>query len=204
MLIPRAFLVSVLILAVTAHPLLLWAQEDPASRERGKNYVGTKLGTKVRITTLAHPYHPLKDLIVGTLVDFDADSITLIPDRAKAPDAPPLVISRDAIQRFEASKGKYGVLKGALVVGAVFAGANALVTPLYGAIACTEDPNRDPCESVGELIVLGALSGAVFGAVLGGIGGNKEEWEDALLPEVLISVTPVHGRGVGVTLTLAF
>lgn len=203
----RSFPVWVLVLAVALQPALLSAKGGPGGRAKGQPTVGDK----VRLSTLRFPhgFRDRKGRIVGRLVDFDDETVTV---RLGADEslATPLVVPHAVIQKLEVSKGKQGILKGAVVGTVLLAGTGAVVGALLRVNRCGVEPPTpdaiDPlcAESVGSVTAQAAGSGAALGLILGAIGGSREQWKDSPIPAVRVGLAPVRGSGFRVSLAVGF
>jgi hypothetical protein len=148
-------------------------------------------GTRVRISapTVA------KKHFVGTITAWDPENLTMTSDKG------PIVLPRGAVSRLELSRGRKSRGRKALLGAGIGAAAGALVGFAHGS-----DP---PGSSIVAFdagtyaLTFGAL-GAAAGALIGVAITPGERWEELPPTRFRVSVGPVRGHGLGVSLTMAF
>lgn len=163
----------------------------------------------VFVPSLGHPAEPRpQDLVPGARVRITAPSVA--PGRlggtvrTLADDAIELAIGgreelfpvpRGAVLRLEVSEGRNRG-KGALIGG----GALAAVGAIVGAVGCrdSDDFGSGFCGAV-----LGG-AGLVIGGGVGALVGAGDRWKDLPSDRVQVSLTPVAGRGAGLSIRLRF
>lgn len=138
-------------------------------------------------------------ILVGTLVGADDDTLTLRLD----PTGRSLQVPRLSIRTVEVSTGKRSRRRTGAIVGAA-AGAFLMYA--------TDDPcpeSETDCSldsHVGERLGAAALGALVYGFVGWGIGSlfKTDRWSPAALEDIRVSLAPTRGRGVALSLSVAF
>ncbi len=170
--------------------VLFWGFLTLAAASSGADDDGVVPGTRVRLSAPGLGAEPL----VGRLVAIGPEYLSLdLPD-----DEGQQTIPRSAIARLEVSRGRQSHARhGALVGLGVGAAATVLLT--FG------DYSSDVHGDLNLLAIGAGL--AAGGAAIGGIVGSTrtaEQWEVVALDPVSVAVGPAGGRGVGVTVRLAW
>jgi len=151
---------------------------------------GIAPGTRIRLSASQLGAEP----IVGTLLAIGPEALSL--ELSGGGDQQ--TIPRSAVTRLEVSRGlKSQAGRGALVGLAVGGAATMLLT--FG------DYSSDVHGDLNLLAIGAGL--AAGGAAIGGLIGwahKAEQWEVATLQPISVAVGPVRGRGVGVTVRLAW
>jgi len=174
---------------VSASAPSLWAQDEfsagPGSRVRIK--LAPSRAPEGRVALLSG--------VVGTLVRVDDETLTLQVDGT----AQTLGIARRSILRFEVSAGRRSRMKNALVGAGVGLGAGGLLLIAYF--------GSDALSNGGDLatstLMMGTLTVPVF-ALAGALLPTPERWKQLPLDRIRVSVAPVRGRGVAVSLRFGF
>lgn len=151
---------------------------------------GIAPGTRIRLSASQLGAEPL----VGTLLEIGPETLSLELPGGGGPQT----IPRSAVTRLEVSRGRKSQAgRGALVGLAVGGAATMLLT--FG------DYSSDVHGDLNLLAIGAGL--AAGGAAIGGLIGwarKAEQWEAATLQPISVAVGPVRGRGVRVTVRLAW
>jgi len=175
------------VLAV-AGALLLMSSVSPA-----QDAAPLAHGTRLRLTT-ATGDRPL----VGRLVAADAATLTL-----QAPgQSEPVVVRRAGLTKVEMSAGRHSRGRGALLGAAIGAGAGAVIGAVAGA-ASGDDEGDEAYGAVAGASVTAVLLGSL-GAVVGLAVPPSEKWQELPLDHVRLTLSPVRGRGLAVSLGFVF
>jgi hypothetical protein len=151
------------------------------------------LGTRLRLTVAS-----TDRAVVGSLVALDASTLTLRV--ANQPDA--TVVRRDSLTRVEVSAGHSSRGHGALLGLAIGAGVGAVVGIVGGAAS-----NSDAESKAYGAAASGAILALVLGSVGAGVGAlvpPPEKWNELPLDRVRVTLAPVRGRGVAISMAFAF
>jgi hypothetical protein len=176
--------------------LALLVPTDSASPDTaGTDSSTVAIGSRVRVTTSA----PASKRLTGTLVADDPSSLTLAlhggRDRVTVPRSRLATIE---VSRRRSHRGR-AAARGAL--------AGALFGVAVGYAAGEDCPNGELiCLSRRDTVRAGIILGAPIGALIGAFVSPREHWVPAPIGGLHISATPVpvRGRGVGLSIALAF
>jgi hypothetical protein len=132
-----------------------------------------------------------RDRLIGKVLAFDDKTLTL----QITGQADPTLLRRGDITTVAVSSGRRSRGKGALIGAGVGAGASMVM-------GLTGDP--EGFVTPAGAAVLSAIVLVPLGALFGQGITPSERWKDVPLDRIRLSVHPVRGRGLGVSLALAF
>lgn len=163
---------------------IVWAQDSILAMS----------GSRVRIRMTepsANPPDRAADVhgVVGTLVRVESDTLTLKVDGTEQT----LGVARSSIVKFEVSAGKRSRGKRALVGAGILTGLTAVV-------ALTSRVSEERAYGLGYALFLGPPFGALWATLL----PNPERWKELPADRIRVSVAPMRGRGVAVSLNVVF
>jgi hypothetical protein len=147
-------------------------------------------GSRVRVKVAGE-----KRPVVGSLLAIDERTLTLGID-----ERDPRIVPRARIEDLAVSAGRRSRGRGALYGAAIGAAAGALIL-----LATGEDSDGDMIQlGSGVSAAAGVIVGAPVGALIGLAVPPGERWEKVPMDRVQVSVHPLPGRGVGVSVAVGF
>jgi hypothetical protein len=170
---------SVLLLSAGAGP-----EERPASLSP------LAVGSRVRLQAPTI----VEGRVEGMVMEMDESSLLVSADGRAS-----VRVERQAITRLDISTGRH---RRALRGMAIGAGIGAVAGLLFTSDSC-DNPVFVCTTSVVESGALGTLAGAAYGAGIGALF-KTDSWNRVPLELVHVSVAPIRGRGVRLSLSLAW
>lgn len=150
------------------------------------------LGTRVRILAPT----VVGKRIEGMVVEIDEKSLLVGMD-----DRAPLRVPRQAITQLEVSMGKHRrVLKGAIIGAGIGAAMMVLGASTLGQL---DGSSSDSTGEVAYGLAVGLGGGAIWGAAIGAMV-KRDRWSRIPPERVRVNLAPTRGRGVQLSLSLAF
>jgi hypothetical protein len=148
-------------------------------------------GTRVRVQMSNE-----RQRLVGRVFALDNDSLTLQVEKEEAPRVLPRAqVSALAVSAGRRSRGRLALLG---------AGVGVVVGAVIG-FAGGDDPNVDEGGlTAGENAVEGAGIFGAIGALIGLAVPPGERWKEVPLDRVRVSLLPIRGRGIGVSVVVPF
>ena len=170
---------------------LLAALSCAAGEVLADDTVQLPAGAKVRVTLAT-----VMNRLTGRALALDDTTLTLqITGQADS-----TLLRRGDITTLAVSSGRHSRGRGALIGAGVGAGAGIVI-----GLASGSDPKGSFLAfSAGDKALIGAILLAPIGALIGLAVPPGERWKEVQLDRIRLSVHPIRGRGLGVSLALSF
>jgi len=148
-----------------------------------------QVGDRIRIKTLAS-----SSAIKGRLVAADAAALTLAPEGR---DTSHRKFARSEIDQLEVVRGKRSRWLPGALVGAAAAGVGAIL--MCNGIGCSTGEGDDTAKNVAVAAGIGAATGALVGLLI-----KTDRWKTVPADSLNVTVGPVPGHGLALTVRLSF